>query len=44
MTRFGTELELRCRQAVIGSGVFAEDKNIIGGGGHKDPWAIYDWR
>ena len=40
MTRFGTELELRCRQAVIGSGVFAEDKNIIGGGGHKDPWAI----
>ena len=40
MTRFGTELELRCRQAVIGSGVFVEDKNIIGGGGHKDPWAI----
>jgi acetyltransferase-like isoleucine patch superfamily enzyme/glycine cleavage system H lipoate-binding protein len=40
LTRFGPDLELLCRRAYIGAGVWAGRSIRIGGGGHRDPWAV----
>ncbi len=40
LARFGPRLNLRCQQAVVGAAVWAEYDIIIGGGGHRDPWAV----
>ncbi|MES1976559.1 MAG: biotin/lipoyl-containing protein [Pseudomonadota bacterium] len=40
LARFGPRLSLRCQQAVIGAAVWAENDITIGGGGHRDPWAV----
>jgi acetyltransferase-like isoleucine patch superfamily enzyme len=40
LSSFGANLELRCRQAFIGAGVWAGRSIRIGGGGHRDPWAV----
>jgi acetyltransferase-like isoleucine patch superfamily enzyme len=39
LTQFGQDLDLRCRRAYIGAGVWAGRSIRIGGGGHRDPWA-----
>jgi acetyltransferase-like isoleucine patch superfamily enzyme len=39
LTQFGADLELRCRRAYIGKGIWAGRSIRIGGGGHRDPWA-----
>jgi acetyltransferase-like isoleucine patch superfamily enzyme len=39
LTQFGPDLDLRCRRAYIGAGVWAGRSIRIGGGGHRDPWA-----
>ena len=39
MTRFELNLSFAVGKQLLVQ-CFAEDKNIIGGGGHKDPWAI----
>ncbi|HET7566637.1 MAG TPA: biotin/lipoyl-containing protein [Gaiellaceae bacterium] len=41
LTRFGHSLQLSCRRAFVGSGVYAGVKLVIGGGGHRDPWATF---
>ena len=33
------DLELRCRRAFLGSGIWGGRSVRIGGGGHRDPWA-----
>jgi len=40
LTRFGPDLELACRRALVGAGVWAGRSVRFGGGGHRDPWAI----
>jgi acetyltransferase-like isoleucine patch superfamily enzyme len=40
LTRFGPELELRCRRAYVGAGVYGGRSVRFGGGGHRDPWAV----
>jgi acetyltransferase-like isoleucine patch superfamily enzyme len=40
LARFGPRLNLRCQQAVVGAAVWAENDITIGGGGHRDPWAV----
>ena len=40
LARFGPRLNLRCQQAVVGAAVWAENDIIVGGGGHRDPWAV----
>jgi acetyltransferase-like isoleucine patch superfamily enzyme len=40
LTQFGANLELRCRRAFVGDGVWAGRSIRIGGGGHRDPWAV----
>jgi acetyltransferase-like isoleucine patch superfamily enzyme len=40
LTHIGEDLEARCRRAVIGEGVHAGRRIRIGGGGHRDPWAV----
>ncbi len=40
LTEFGANLDLRCRRAYIGAGVWAGRSIRIGGGGHRDPWAV----
>jgi len=40
LTRFGPNLELRCRRAFLGSGIWGGRSVRFGGGGHRDPWAI----
>jgi acetyltransferase-like isoleucine patch superfamily enzyme len=40
LTSFGPGLDLRCRRAYIGDGVWAGRGIRIGGGGHRDPWAV----
>ena len=40
LTRFGPDLELLCRRAYVGAGVWAGRSIRIGGGGHRDPWAV----
>jgi acetyltransferase-like isoleucine patch superfamily enzyme len=39
LTQFGPDLELRCRRAFLGSGIWGGRSVRIGGGGHRDPWA-----
>jgi acetyltransferase-like isoleucine patch superfamily enzyme len=41
LTRFGPDLELLCRRAFVGAGVWAGRSIRIGGGGHRDPWAVF---
>jgi acetyltransferase-like isoleucine patch superfamily enzyme len=40
LTSFGPDLDLRCRRAFVGAGVWAGRSIRIGGGGHRDPWAV----
>jgi len=40
LSQFGTNLDLRCRRAFLGKGVWAGRSIRIGGGGHRDPWAV----
>ncbi len=40
LTHVGADLEVRCRRAFIGANVHAGRSIRIGGGGHRDPWAI----
>jgi len=39
-SQFGQNLDLRCRRAFVGEGVWAGRSIRIGGGGHRDPWAV----
>ena len=39
-TQFGPDLELACRRAFVGAGVWAGRSIRFGGGGHRDPWAV----
>ena len=41
LSRFGHSLQLACRRAWIGSGLWAGARIVIGGGGHRDPWATF---
>jgi acetyltransferase-like isoleucine patch superfamily enzyme len=40
LTHIGEDLAARCRRAVLGSNVHAGRRIRIGGGGHRDPWAV----
>jgi acetyltransferase-like isoleucine patch superfamily enzyme len=40
LTHFGPGLELACRRAFVGENVHAGRSIRIGGGGHRDPWAL----
>jgi acetyltransferase-like isoleucine patch superfamily enzyme len=40
LTRFGPDLELLCRRAFVGAGVWGGRSVRFGGGGHRDPWAV----
>ena len=40
LTQFGAGLELTCRQAFLGAGVWGGRSVRFGGGGHRDPWAV----
>jgi acetyltransferase-like isoleucine patch superfamily enzyme len=40
LTRFGADLELLCRRAFVGRGVWGGRSVRFGGGGHRDPWAV----
>lgn len=40
LTHVGPDLELRCRRAILGENVHAGRSIRIGGGGHRDPWAV----
>jgi acetyltransferase-like isoleucine patch superfamily enzyme/glycine cleavage system H lipoate-binding protein len=39
LSQFGSDLELRCRRAYLGAGIWAGRSIRFGGGGHRDPWA-----
>jgi acetyltransferase-like isoleucine patch superfamily enzyme len=39
LTQFGSDLELRCRRAYLGAGIWGGRSVRFGGGGHRDPWA-----
>jgi acetyltransferase-like isoleucine patch superfamily enzyme len=39
LTQFGADLELRCRRAYLGSGIWGGRSVRFGGGGHRDPSA-----
>ncbi|HET7572000.1 MAG TPA: biotin/lipoyl-containing protein [Gaiellaceae bacterium] len=39
LSRFGPRLRLACRRAYVGTGLWAGGDVVIGGGGHRDPWA-----
>jgi acetyltransferase-like isoleucine patch superfamily enzyme len=39
LTQFGNDVELRCRRAFLGVGIWAGRAIRFGGGGHRDPWA-----
>jgi acetyltransferase-like isoleucine patch superfamily enzyme/glycine cleavage system H lipoate-binding protein len=39
LSQFGADLELRCRRAFLGAGIWAGRSVRVGGGGHRDPWA-----
>jgi acetyltransferase-like isoleucine patch superfamily enzyme len=41
LSRFGPSLRLACRRAFVGAGVWAGARILIGGGGHRDPWATF---
>ena len=40
LSQFGPNLELLCRRAFVGPGVWAGRSIRFGGGGHRDPWAV----
>jgi acetyltransferase-like isoleucine patch superfamily enzyme len=40
LTTFGRSLELRCRRAYLGAGIWGGRDVRFGGGGHRDPWAV----
>jgi acetyltransferase-like isoleucine patch superfamily enzyme len=40
LTQFGADLELLCRRAFVGAGVWGGRSVRFGGGGHRDPWAV----
>jgi acetyltransferase-like isoleucine patch superfamily enzyme len=40
LSHFGASLELRCRQAFLGAGIWGGRSVRFGGGGHRDPWAV----
>jgi len=40
LTRCGPDLELVCRRAFVGRGVWGGRSVRFGGGGHRDPWAV----
>jgi acetyltransferase-like isoleucine patch superfamily enzyme len=40
LTQFGPNLELLCRRAFVGGGVWGGRSVRFGGGGHRDPWAV----
>ncbi len=40
LTTFGANLELACRRAYLGAGIWGGRGIRFGGGGHRDPWAI----
>lgn len=39
-SQFGADLELQCRRAFLGAGIWAGRSIRFGGGGHRDPWAV----
>jgi len=39
-SQFGADLELLCRRAFLGAGIWAGRSIRFGGGGHRDPWAV----
>jgi len=39
LSQFGADLELRCRRAFLGNGIWGGRSVRFGGGGHRDPWA-----
>jgi acetyltransferase-like isoleucine patch superfamily enzyme len=39
LSQFGPNLELRCRRAYLGAGIWGGRSVRFGGGGHRDPWA-----
>ncbi len=39
LTQFAQGLELRCRRAFLGAGIWGGRSVRFGGGGHRDPWA-----
>jgi acetyltransferase-like isoleucine patch superfamily enzyme len=39
ITQFGPDLEIRCRRAFLGAGIWGGRSVRFGGGGHRDPWA-----
>jgi acetyltransferase-like isoleucine patch superfamily enzyme/glycine cleavage system H lipoate-binding protein len=39
-SQFGPDLELACRRAFVGAGIWAGRSIRFGGGGHRDPWAV----
>lgn len=39
LSRFGPGLRLACRRAYVGTTLWAGAHVVIGGGGHRDPWA-----
>jgi acetyltransferase-like isoleucine patch superfamily enzyme len=41
LSRFGPSLRLACRRAYVGTGLWAGARVLIGGGGHRDPWATF---
>jgi acetyltransferase-like isoleucine patch superfamily enzyme len=40
LSQFGPDLELLCRRAFLGRGIWAGRSIRFGGGGHRDPWAV----
>ena len=41
LTHIGPELELRCQRALLGGNIHAGRSVRVGGGGHRDPWALF---
>ncbi len=39
-TAFGPNLELTCRSAYLGAGIWGGRSVRFGGGGHREPWAV----
>ena len=39
-SQFGADLELLCRRAFLGKGIWGGRAVRFGGGGHRDPWAV----
>ncbi|MFO7571107.1 MAG: biotin/lipoyl-containing protein [Gaiellaceae bacterium] len=40
LSQFGADLELLCRRAFVGRGIWGGRSIRFGGGGHRDPWAV----